>query len=58
MGESNTIGVFYGVSIIIIFAILLFLLIRQIFVKGIIHFKLLKELYPKELKKEDFPKLS
>lgn len=38
-----------GAFIILIFLTLLFLLVRQIFIKGIIHFKLLKEIYPKEL---------
>lgn len=38
-----------GIFILIIFLTLLFFLVRQMFIKGIIHFKLLKEIYPKEL---------
>ena len=39
-------------SIILLFTttVFLVLLIRQLFLKGVLHFKLLKELYPREFK--------
>lgn len=50
METDNIIELTFGIFILLIFLILLFLLIRQLFIKGLIHFKLLKEIYPKELK--------
>lgn len=49
METGQNIELISGSFILIIFLTLLFLLVRQMFVKGIIHFKLLKEIYPKEL---------
>lgn len=49
METSQSIELITGIIILIIFLTLLFLLVRQMFIKGIIHFKLLKEIYPKEL---------
>lgn len=40
---------FLGIVLLLTFILLFFLLIRQVFLKGVTHFKLLKELYPKEL---------
>ena len=50
MKVSETIGLFNGIILLIIYFLVFFLLIRQLFLKGVVHFKLLKELYPEKLK--------
>jgi hypothetical protein len=42
-----------GLIFLIVFTFLFFMLLRQVFIKGILHFKLLKKIYPKELEGVD-----
>lgn len=43
-------SIYFGWIFLLIFLIILSLLVRQHFIKGINHFKLLKVLYPEQLK--------
>lgn len=49
MEVKESISSFLGLFLIITFLILFSLLLRQLFLKGIFHFKLLKTVFPKEL---------